>query len=45
MVDFQGFAKLTDEVGGVTVYNKTAFSSHGFHYPKGNITLSGERAI
>ena len=45
MVDFQGFARLTDEVGGVTVYNKTAFSSHGFHYPKGNITLSGERAI
>jgi LCP family protein required for cell wall assembly len=45
MVDFQGFAKLTDEVGGVTVYNRTAFSSRGFHYPKGNITLSGERAI
>ena len=45
MVNFQGFAKLTDEVGGVTVYNKTAFSSQGFHYPKGNITLSGERAI
>jgi LCP family protein required for cell wall assembly len=45
MVDFQGFARLTDEVGGVTVYNKTAFSSHDFHYPKGNIMLSGERAI
>jgi polyisoprenyl-teichoic acid--peptidoglycan teichoic acid transferase len=45
MVDLRGFAKLTDEVGGVTVYNKTAFSSHNFHYPKGNIALSGERAI
>ena len=45
LVDFQGFARLTDEVGGVTVYNKTAFFSHGFHYPKGNITVSGERAI
>jgi LCP family protein required for cell wall assembly len=46
MVDFRGFAKLTDEVGGVNVYNRTAFtSSHGFHYPKGNIILSGERAI
>jgi polyisoprenyl-teichoic acid--peptidoglycan teichoic acid transferase len=45
LVDFQGFAKLTDEVGGVTVYNKTAFSSHGVHYPQGNITVSGERAL
>ena len=45
LVDIQGFARLTDEVGGVTVYNKTAFSSHGFNYPKGNITVSGERAL
>ena len=45
LVDFQGFARLTDEVGGVTVYNKTAFFAHGFHYPKGKITVSGERAI
>jgi LCP family protein required for cell wall assembly len=45
LVDFQGFAKLTDEVGGVTVYNKTGFTSHGIEYPKGNITLSGERAL
>ena len=45
LVDFQGFAELTDEVGGVTVYNKTAFDSHGVDYPKGNITVSGERAI
>jgi polyisoprenyl-teichoic acid--peptidoglycan teichoic acid transferase len=45
LVDFQGFARLTDDVGGVTVYNNTAFSSHGFNYPRGNITLSGERAL
>jgi polyisoprenyl-teichoic acid--peptidoglycan teichoic acid transferase len=45
LLDFQGFAKLTDEVGGVMVYNKTGFSSHGIEYPKGNLTLSGERAI
>jgi LCP family protein required for cell wall assembly len=45
LVDIQGFARLTDEVGGVTVYNKTAFDSHGFHYPKGNITVSGARAL
>jgi len=45
LVDSRGFARVTDEVGGVTVYNKTAFSSHGFNYPKGNITISGERAV
>jgi LCP family protein required for cell wall assembly len=45
LVDIQGFAKLTDELGGVTVYNKSAFPSHGFDYPKGNITVSGARAI
>jgi polyisoprenyl-teichoic acid--peptidoglycan teichoic acid transferase len=45
LIDFQGFARLTDDVGGVTVYNNTAFSSHGFNYPRGNITLSGERAL
>ena len=29
----------------MTVYNKTAFNSHGFDYPKGNITVSGARAL
>jgi LCP family protein required for cell wall assembly len=45
LVDFQGFARLTDEVGGVSVYNKTAFFSHSVDYPKGNITVSGDRAL
>jgi polyisoprenyl-teichoic acid--peptidoglycan teichoic acid transferase len=45
LADIQGFAKLTDEVGGVTVYNRTDFWSHGIHYPKGNITVSGREAI
>ena len=44
-VDVQGFARLTDEVGGVTVYNKTAFTSHGYDYAKGNNTVSGARAL
>ena len=45
MVDFEGFIKLTESLGGVTVTNKTAFSSHGFDYPKGEITISGEEAL
>lgn len=45
LVDFQGFIDLTTDLGGVTVTNKTAFSSHGFDYPKGKITISGEEAL
>jgi len=45
VVDFSGFDKLTDAVGGVTITNSYAFSSHGYRYPKGRITLSGQRAL
>jgi LCP family protein required for cell wall assembly len=45
MVDFEGFMKLTESLGGVTVKNKNAFSSHGFDYPKGEITIAGEEAL
>jgi polyisoprenyl-teichoic acid--peptidoglycan teichoic acid transferase len=45
LVDFQGFIKLTEDLHGVTVINKNAFSSNGFHYPKGKITIAGEEAL
>ena len=45
LVDFEGFIKLTEDLDGVTVLNKTEFSSHGFDYPKGKITIKGERAL
>ena len=45
LIDFRGFIKLTEDLHGVTVTNKTAFSSHGFHYPKGKITIAGEEAL
>ncbi|MFL6063937.1 MAG: LCP family protein [Friedmanniella sp.] len=45
LVDFEGFIALTEDLGGVTVTNKTAFSSHGFDYPKGKVTLEGEKAL
>ncbi|MFL6026880.1 MAG: LCP family protein [Friedmanniella sp.] len=45
LVDFEGFIALTEDLGGVTVTNKTAFSSHGFDYPKGRVTLEGEKAL
>lgn len=45
LVDFEGFIELTDSLGGVTVKNAHAFSSHGFDYPKGRITIKGEQAL
>jgi LCP family protein required for cell wall assembly len=45
LVDFEGFISLTNDLGGVTVVNDDAFSSHGYDYPKGEITISGEEAL
>jgi polyisoprenyl-teichoic acid--peptidoglycan teichoic acid transferase len=45
LIDFEGFIRLTEDLDGVTVTNKTAFSSHGFYYPEGKITIAGEEAL
>jgi polyisoprenyl-teichoic acid--peptidoglycan teichoic acid transferase len=45
LIDFEGFVNLTQDLHGVTVTNKTAFRSHGFDYPEGKITISGEEAL
>jgi anionic cell wall polymer biosynthesis LytR-Cps2A-Psr (LCP) family protein len=45
MIDFQGFVKLTDDLGGVTVPNSTSFSGGGHDFPVGNITVSGDAAL
>ena len=45
LVDFEGFISLTNDLGGVTVMNDDAFTSHGFDYPRGEITIAGEQAL
>lgn len=45
LIDFEGFIRLTEDLNGVTVTNKNAFSAHGFDYPKGEITIAGEQAL
>jgi LCP family protein required for cell wall assembly len=45
LIDFEGFIRLTEDLGGITVTNKTAFRSHGFDYPSGKITIAGEEAL
>jgi len=45
LIDFEGFINLTDELGGVTVYNKHPSVSQGYEFPVGNVTLRGEQAL
>jgi LCP family protein required for cell wall assembly len=45
MIDFQGFVNLTQDLEGVTVRNRSAFSAGGYAFPAGNITLSGDAAL
>ncbi|MGI3784485.1 MAG: LCP family protein [Janthinobacterium lividum] len=45
VVNFDGFIDLTTDLGGVTVPNKTAFSSHGYDYPKGKVKIEGKKAL
>ena len=46
LVDFEGFIGLTDDLGGVTVINDDAvLRPHGYDYPEGWITISGEQAL
>jgi polyisoprenyl-teichoic acid--peptidoglycan teichoic acid transferase len=45
LIDFEGFVRLTEDLRGVTVINKNAFSAGGFDYPKGKITIAGEEAL
>jgi LCP family protein required for cell wall assembly len=45
VANFDGFIQLTEDLDGVTVMNKTAFSSHGHNFPVGEITIRGEQAL
>jgi LCP family protein required for cell wall assembly len=45
LIDFEGFMTLTEDLGGVTVYNKYATVSRGYRFPVGNVTLRGEEAL
>ena len=45
LIDFEGFIKLTEELGGVKVYNKYPSVSGGYSFPVGNVNLRGEQAL
>jgi LCP family protein required for cell wall assembly len=45
LIDFEGFINLTEELGGVTVYNKYSSNSRGYTFPVGKVSLRGEQAL
>jgi len=45
VIDFDGFIKLTEELGGVQVHNEHASKSRGYTFPKGTITVEGDEAL
>jgi anionic cell wall polymer biosynthesis LytR-Cps2A-Psr (LCP) family protein len=45
MIDFEGFVSLTQDLDGVIVPNPIAFTSQGYNFPAGNITLEGKAAL
>lgn len=45
MIDMEGFVRLTDAVGGVTIDNPYGFTIEGEEFAKGKLELSGDRAL
>ncbi|MEH7075112.1 polyisoprenyl-teichoic acid--peptidoglycan teichoic acid transferase TagU [Neobacillus drentensis] len=44
-VNMEGFKDIVDAVGGITVDNDLDFSYGGYHFPKGQVTLNGKKAL
>jgi len=44
-INMEGFKDIVDAVGGVTVTNDLDFTYEGVHFPKGELTLDGEKAL
>ncbi|HZK04744.1 MAG TPA: LCP family protein [Actinomycetaceae bacterium] len=45
IIDFGGFIRVIDALGGVTVYNEHASGSDGHTFPEGPVELTGESAL
>lgn len=45
VIDFEGFIKLTDVLGGVTVHNDQASKTGSYTFPEGEITIQGKEAL
>lgn len=44
-INMESFQDIVDAVGGVNVNNDLDFTYEGFHFPKGELLLNGEKAL
>ncbi|MEH7094852.1 polyisoprenyl-teichoic acid--peptidoglycan teichoic acid transferase TagU [Neobacillus vireti] len=44
-VNMEGFRDIVNAVGGITVQNDLDFSNGGYHFPIGQVTLNGDKAL
>lgn len=44
-VNMEGFLKIIDTLGGVTIQNDMELTYGSYHFPEGEVTLSGEEAL
>lgn len=44
-INMEGFIQIVDAFGGVDVHNTMEFVQDAYHYPAGDITLTGEEAL
>lgn len=44
-IDFEGFVRVIDAIGGVTVHNRHASGSDGYTFPEGPVDLTGDSAL
>jgi polyisoprenyl-teichoic acid--peptidoglycan teichoic acid transferase len=44
-INMEGFKDIVNSVGGVTVQNDLDFTYEGTHFPKGELKLTGEKAL
>ncbi|MDD1505011.1 LCP family protein [Lysinibacillus sp. CNPSo 3705] len=44
-INMEGFLQIIDTIGGVTIDNDMDLTYNSYHYPKGEITLDGDKAL
>ncbi|MFF2175828.1 LCP family protein [Lysinibacillus sp. NPDC058147] len=44
-INMEGFLQIIDTIGGVTIDNDMDLTYDSYHYPKGEVTLDGDKAL
>ena len=44
-INMEGFLQIIDTIGGVTIENDMDLTYNSYHFPKGDVTLTGDEAL